>query len=371
MDIRLILLMLTTLTSFSIEALFLLPSSISDAKSLLHPRGWRRKKRAEGKVVEVWGVYPKYFHEVDGDEAAHHYDSRYSHGTLSYHDKQDTQVHMVRSWLEFLQKNGMESWLAHGTLLGWWWNARTLPWDWDIDVQVSIATLLYLAEHYNSTIYEYTSATEQVGVDALTKKEKALARQYHLDVNPAIYTRARGDGGNIIDARWIDRRNGLYIDITGVAETYPQDSPGMWTCKNYHRYKTRDLWPMRETIYEGVRAKVPYAYERILGQEYGEKALIMEEYQGHMWSAADHVWVKQTPEELKQNHRHNKQATRRRKKQEEKAEVERLQKENAKGKLFDKDEELRKKAQKAVKDTAPAGRSGPEQEELDKEPTKG
>lgn len=146
---------------------------------------------------------------------------------------------------------------------------QMLPWDWDIDTQVSGSTLLYMGEHHNQTMYNYTA------VDDPDSK-----RTYLLDVNPACYERERGNGNNIIDARWIDVRNGLYIDITGLSETHPDDSPGVWSCKNYHRYHTTDLYPMRETLYEGVVAKVPYAYDRILTQEYNEKALVLTDYEG-------------------------------------------------------------------------------------------
>lgn len=146
-----------------------------------------------------------------------------------------------------------------------------LPWDWDIDTQVSGSTLAYMAKHYNNTYYDYVS-----------KDDPPVKRTYLLDINPASIERERGNGLNIIDARWIDTRNGLYIDITGLSETHPDDQPGVWACKNYHRYQTTDLYPMRETIYEGVIAKVPYAYDRILTQEYHEKALVVTEFQGYV-----------------------------------------------------------------------------------------
>jgi hypothetical protein len=92
----------------------------------------------------------------------------------------------------------------------------------------------------------------------------------------------RGDGANIIDARWIDTRNGLFIDITGLAETHPDTKPGIWSCKNYHRYHTSELYPLRETIFEGVPAKVPYNYDKILVDEYKEKALVDTEYAGYV-----------------------------------------------------------------------------------------
>jgi hypothetical protein len=83
---------------------------------------------------------------------------------------------------------------------------------------------------------------------------------------------------NVIDARWIDIRNGLYIDITGLSETRPENQPGVWSCKNYHRYHTTELYPMRETMFEGVLARVPYAYDKILTDEYSESALVNTDY---------------------------------------------------------------------------------------------
>jgi hypothetical protein len=146
---------------------------------------------------------------------------------------------------------------------------QRLPWDFDLDTQVSDTTLRRLATDFNQTAYKYTS------LDGKTK------RQYLLDVNPWIEERVRGNGMNVIDARWIDIRNGLYIDITGLSETRPDTHPNMWSCKNHHKYHTAELFPMRETMFEGVLAKVPYAYHKILTDEYQEKALMNTEYNGY------------------------------------------------------------------------------------------
>lgn len=101
-----------------------------------------------------------------------------------------------------------------------------------------------------------------------------MRRQYLVDVNPWIWERVKGNGMNVIDARWIDTRNGLYIDITGLSETRPETHPDVWRCKNEHDYKVTDLFPMRETMFEGVFAKVPYQYDKILMEEYHESALV-------------------------------------------------------------------------------------------------
>ena len=148
---------------------------------------------------------------------------------------------------------------------------QRLPWDWDMDTQVSGATLNRLGELHNQTMTEY-------------KSPAGTTRKFLLDVNPWVWERERGDGANVIDARWIDTQNGLFIDITGLSETHPDTKPGVWVCKNYHRYNTADLYPMRETTFEGVVAKVPYSYDKILVQEYKEKALVVTDFEGYVFS---------------------------------------------------------------------------------------
>jgi hypothetical protein len=197
-----------------------------------------------------------------------HYDRRYFRGVVTYDQRSNSLHHMIRAYLRFFKDNGLETWIAHGTLLGWWWNGKMLPWDPDIDTQVSDLTLSYMANYLNMTVYHYVD------------ESNGIARDYLLDVNPWFFERERGDGMNIIDARWIDVRNGLYIDITGLSETEQDQHPGVWSCKNYHHYPIKDLYPMRESTFEGMPAKVPYAYEKILIDEYAEKALILTEYEG-------------------------------------------------------------------------------------------
>ncbi|KAI9842151.1 MAG: hypothetical protein M1837_007438 [Sclerophora amabilis] len=222
----------------------------------------------------------KYFHEPGHDDYLGHYDQRYFKEKVSYEEREDTLHHMIRAYLNAFREKGLETWIAHGTLLGWWWNEKILPWDWDLDTQVSGATLAYLGEHENMTTHRYTSEDGQV------------QREYLLDVNPWVWERERGDGNNIIDARWIDLRNGLFIDITGLSETRPDAFPGIWVCKNYHRYRTVDLYPLRESSYEGVPVLVPYAYEKLLTEEYKSKALVVTEYEGHRWDAHSKEWLK-------------------------------------------------------------------------------
>ncbi|OAL01848.1 hypothetical protein IQ06DRAFT_128878 [Phaeosphaeriaceae sp. SRC1lsM3a] len=212
----------------------------------------------------------KYFHEPGRDEPLAHYDRRYFSGIVTDAERTDTQVHMVRAYLSFFRERKLETWIAHGTLLGWWWNGKRLPWDLDLDTQVSNATLHQLGQQYNQTRYEYKSPDD------------GILRTYLLDVSPWIWERVNGDGFNVIDARWIDTWNGLYIDITGLSETDPDSRPGVWSCKNNHEYETEELYPMRDTMFEGVQAKAPFEYEKILKDEYQPSALTRTEYNGYV-----------------------------------------------------------------------------------------
>ncbi|PUU80943.1 LicD family-domain-containing protein [Tuber borchii] len=238
--------------------------------------GGKLPRPASLKVARWEPEDTKHFRE-DSDLTGH-YDERFFSGVVDYDTRLDTLKHMVRAWLLTTAKEGIETWIAHGTLLGWWWNGQILPWDWDLDVQMSADTLTMIGDRYNMTRHKYVS------------KDGLVEREYLLDVNPWIWQRVRGDGMNIIDARWVDVRNGLYIDITGIAETQPDSMPDILNCKNYHRYHVNDIWPLRDTTFEGVPAKIPSSFDEILITEYRSKALVVTEYEGHRWNTKSKTW---------------------------------------------------------------------------------
>ncbi|KAF1810929.1 hypothetical protein P152DRAFT_459808 [Eremomyces bilateralis CBS 781.70] len=152
---------------------------------------------------------------------------------------------------------------------------QMLPWDTDIDTQVSVQTLERLGSEYNQTLHRYDDS-----VSTSRWMRRAVQRDYFLDVNSWIGERTYGDGQNVIDARWIDVRNGLFIDITGLTETAPERNPGMVQCKNNHFYRVEDLFPLTETTFEGVTALVPNNSARALTEEYGEQSLVLEQFNG-------------------------------------------------------------------------------------------
>lgn len=48
---------------------------------------------------------------------------------VDYDTRTDTLRHLMKSYLLFFHDRGLETWIAHGTLLGWWWNAQVRSSD--------------------------------------------------------------------------------------------------------------------------------------------------------------------------------------------------------------------------------------------------
>ncbi|RKF65863.1 putative mannosylphosphate transferase [Erysiphe neolycopersici] len=64
------------------------------------------------------------------------------------------------------------------------------------------------------------------------------------------------------------------------------------SCKNNHRYRVNDFYPLRDSIFEGVKVKIPYKFKPILTQEYSNRALVSTTYYGHHWVSEQREWVK-------------------------------------------------------------------------------
>ncbi|KAF6226307.1 hypothetical protein HO133_009173 [Letharia lupina] len=233
----------------------------------------------------------KYWHE----SVFHpHYDGRFTDHTLPYEEQKANLSLLMQSYLSSMSDIGAETWIIHGTLLGWWWNQKVcspnhiaisspdsttqiMPWDSDIDVQMTNTTVHMLASYYNMTIHTF-----DIGDD-----EK---RDYMLEVNPKYTDPSYDDTLNVIDARWIDVETGLFIDITAVRPH--QSKKGIICSKDQHEEKVQDLFPLRDSLFEGQAVKIPYNYARLLTQEYGNAALTKAEYSDHRFNSTSMEWEK-------------------------------------------------------------------------------
>jgi LicD family len=117
----------------------------------------------------------------------------------------------------------VETWIAHGALLGWYWNQALLPWDTDLDVQISAESMAFLAKSHNMTKYQYRMPDEET------------PRIYLLDINPHYSILSSQDVANKIDGRWIDTTDGKFINITAVH--YEEAKSSTLFCKDGHQYE--------------------------------------------------------------------------------------------------------------------------------------
>ena len=82
--------------------------------------------KAEEAAQRLEDEAKKYFHEPGWGQntAQSHYDLRFYRRELSYDERRETQLHMLRAYLMTFEQKGLQTWIAHGTLLGWWWNGK-------------------------------------------------------------------------------------------------------------------------------------------------------------------------------------------------------------------------------------------------------
>jgi hypothetical protein len=50
--------------------------------------------------------------------------TRFANKELEYNDQKRALKNLVQAYLSTFNDLGIETWLVHGTLLGWWWNKK-------------------------------------------------------------------------------------------------------------------------------------------------------------------------------------------------------------------------------------------------------
>lgn len=182
---------------------------------------------------------------------------------------------------------GIETWLAHGTLLGWYWNRKIMPWDDDIDMQISEKSMHHLANYYNMTVHHFK-------IPGAHDDDNDQGRDFMLEINPRWEIVSPSDETNRIDGRWIDMTSGLYIDITTLHHNETAQAEGIegaMMCKDLHNYMYDDIFPLRETTFEGAAARVPFAYADILTEEYEAESLSQTEFHEHKFDSVLQEWI--------------------------------------------------------------------------------
>ncbi|CAH2351035.1 hypothetical protein CLIB1423_02S10792 [[Candida] railenensis] len=221
-----------------------------------------------------------------------HYDWRFFNGVSNGGETMKPSLFgLIKAWLQLTQTYEIKTWIAHGSLLSWYWNGISFPWDFDIDVQVPIADLHKISQMFNQSLIV------DLGEEGESYSGTGVRYgRYFLDCGTFISRRDRGKGENNIDARFIDVDTGAYIDITALAlsETkassryvtkdlpesgfpseYERNKQGqLYNCRNNHFSSLSELNPLRLTLHDGVPAYIVNNYENILIAEYRKKGIV-------------------------------------------------------------------------------------------------
>lgn len=248
-----------------------------------------------------------------------HYDWRFFNGLTVGNEEQLLSLHrLVKNYLNFARQNGIITWIAHGSLLSWYWNGIAFPWDTDIDVQVPILELHKLGRHFNQTIIVENAGDRNYNFDGLGR--------YFVDVGSSITHRTKGNGNNNIDARFIDIDTGLYIDITGlsISETpapsrydnfinmdpvkkavvdehivngqlnhvVKNQQLRAYNCRNNHFSTYEELSPLMLTLVENQLSYIPKNFALNLNYEYDVKGLTEKNYRDYIYLNNFRLWAK-------------------------------------------------------------------------------
>jgi len=153
--------------------------------------------------------------------------------------------------------------IMHGSLIGWHFNKKILPYDNDIDVCILEEDIIKF-----------------IKCDGIENDD------YIIKVNPNFINRSQKDRDNVIDARIISKNCGVFIDITFLTSVH---NSNCYSCKSPHYYKKDNIKPLIKDTFEDCDIYIPYLYKYCLFQEYGQNVL-KPNYKN--WIFKNNKWIK-------------------------------------------------------------------------------
>lgn len=200
----------------------------------------------------------KFFTEMQGNS---HYDLKYGKKV-----SKDVLINELKSLLFTLtsicNEKKIKLIIMHGSLIGWHFNQKILPFDNDIDVCILEEDLI-----------------EFIKCDGLESND------YIIKVNPNFINRNSSDKDNVIDARIISKKCGVFIDITFLTTVIDNN---FYCCKSPHYYNKNIIKPLTKSKFEDCNIYIPKNYKHCLFQEYG-KDVLKPKYK--KWFFKNNEWI--------------------------------------------------------------------------------
>ncbi|GMM29571.1 hypothetical protein DAMA08_023160 [Martiniozyma asiatica (nom. inval.)] len=234
--------------------------------------------------------------------------------------------HLIHTLLTVAFHSGHHLFPAHGSLLAWYFNGLTFPWDTDGDVQFPINDLFSFCNQFNQSM--------------IFQNPKFGMGKYFVDCSSFLTHREKSNGENNIDARFIDIDSGLFVDITGLAvssealtqtdmtkfpdpaihKLYPKpistkkgisrkrqqlifdhdeifefhEKNGIINCRNRHFYSAKQFESLSIFNFENAPAFFPSNFDeikQIISAEYGDKSLLNLGFDEFLFSRKLKMWV--------------------------------------------------------------------------------
>ena len=198
----------------------------------------KKDNKDNKEIYKYEKINPKFFKETN---FSNHLDIRYGKKNISIEKNKSTLIYLLKMFSKYCEEKNIKLIIMHGSLIGYYFNKKILPWDDDIDI-ILIEDDSYKLKNYNG--YDYI-----------------------IEVNPNSINRSKKDINNVIDARVISKINGIFIDITYF---FGKD---ILCAKDTHCYKSEYILPLTKTIFENIDVWVPNDIKNCLVKEYGQKVL--------------------------------------------------------------------------------------------------
>lgn len=261
------------------------------------------------------------FLNTDGDRLlGDHHDWRFFNGLTIHTDPQVVVLHrLMKNYLQFCRVHGLLTWIAHGSLLLWYWNGMSFPWDADTDTQMPIRDLHRLGREFNQSLVIENIGHDYFGANPSDVKFNGMGA-FFIDVSNSVTHRDKGNGNNNIDARFIDIQTGFYVDITGLSvseerapsrydyifelmpekkkiaekagsETAKNVQKQTYNCRNRHFSSLDELSPLVMTSVQNQIGWVPKYFGMNLVDEYRLNGLVKNSFESNYYLPSMRIWA--------------------------------------------------------------------------------